>query len=78
MQTKFLPWSNINSANVSFEYRLNVGGPQLVYSCFPGFQHQGEIASVCTNDGTWYPNPAEIVCAIASNGNNTCVHMHSY
>ena len=53
-------------------------GPRLVYRCLPGLHPQGEMVSVCLSNGTWYPNPAEIACAIASNGNNTCVHMHPH
>jgi hypothetical protein len=44
---------------VSFEYSVTVDGSQLVYSFLPGLQ---KIASVCTRNGTWYPNPANITC----------------
>ena len=53
-----VPWTNISS-NISFMHRV---GPQLVYQCLPGLQPHGEMVSVCTSNGTWYPNPADIVC----------------
>ena len=61
-----IPWENVGS-NVSFEY--STSGPRLVCNYLPGVvSPQGEIVSICTGNGTWYPNPAEIVCTQANEG----------
>ena len=61
-------WENVGS-NVSFDYSSS--GPRLAIVCnnLPGLpvSPQGEIVSMCTGNGTWYPNPAEIVCTQANN-----------
>ena len=58
-----IPWENVGS-NVRFEY--SASGSRLVYNYLPGLP-QGEIVSICTGNGTWYPNPAEIVRTQANN-----------
>ena len=60
-----IPWARVNS-NIIFKY--DSSGPQLVYRCLPRLQPQEEIISVCTSNGTWYPNPADIVCTFANEG----------
>ena len=56
-----IPWIAVSSEfNVTFEY--GISGPRLVYNCLSGLPPTGEIVSVCTSNGSWYPNPAEIVC----------------
>ena len=50
-----IPWANMSLNNIiSFEY--DADGPRLVCN------NREDIASICTNNGSWYPNPAEIIC----------------
>ena len=58
------------SSNTSFEYRAD--GPQLVCN------NQEDIASIiCTSNGSWYPNPAEII-GQASASTECLKIMHCY
>ena len=56
-----IPWVNMSS-NISFEYRTD--GPQLVCN------NREDITSIilCTSNGSWYPNPAEIICTQFNEG----------
>ena len=57
-----IPWENVGS-NVTFEY--SISGTRLV---LPGLPLEGNIISVCTNNGSWCPNPADIVCTQPNQG----------
>lgn len=59
-----IPWENINS-NVTFEY--SISGTRLIYNHLSGLSSKEEIISVCTRNGSWYPNPAEIDLCTAPN-----------
>ena len=34
----------------------------IVFGCNPGFVPAGNMIAVCTSDGRWNPNPAEVRC----------------
>ena len=61
-----IPWENVGS-NVTFEYSIN--GTRLIYNHSSGSSPKGEIISVCTSNGSWYPNPAEVdLCTVKNQG----------
>ena len=35
---------------------------EVIYSCNPGFIPEGEMRSVCTENGSWVPDPNNVVC----------------
>ena len=45
-----IPWENVSS-NVTFAYSVNESSHYLAE-----LSPQGEIVSVCTSNGIWYPN----------------------
>ena len=55
-----IPWENVGS-NVTFEY--SISGTRFILSVL-----EGNILSVCINNGSWYPNPADIVCTQPNQG----------
>ena len=70
-----IPWENISS-NVTFEY--SISGPRLIYNHFSGLSPKGEIVSVCTSNGSWYPNPAEIDLCIVLNQGLSSTQIFTY
>ena len=43
-------------------YDSTLEGSQIVFQCSPGFAPLQEIMSVCMADGSWTPDPTELVC----------------
>ena len=37
-------------------------GSALLYQCNPGFGPLGEMTAVCAANGSWSPDPADVMC----------------
>ena len=49
--------------NVSIEgYSSGVEGSQIVYYCQPGLLPSDRLVANCRDDGSWSPNPDNLVC----------------
>ena len=49
--------------NVSVEgYNNGVGGSQITYYCQPGMLPSDRFVATCGDDGSWSPNPDNLVC----------------
>ena len=43
-------------------YTSTVEGSALLYQCNPGFGPVGEMTAVCAANGSWSPDPADVMC----------------
>ena len=56
--------------NVSIRtYQNTTEGAVIVFGCNPGFVPAGNVTAVCASNGSWTPDPAEVMC--------TCKSAHS-
>ena len=51
------------------------GTDAVFYQCNPGLLPEGELRAVCASNGSWYPDPMDLICR--ERGKLLCVHLCS-
>jgi len=52
------------------------GTDVVFYQCNPGLLPEGELRAVCASNGSWYPDPMDLICREL--GKQLCVHLHVF
>ena len=60
------PSSPVNGFVMAYDSTLE--GSQIVFQCSPGFVPSQQMMSVCATNGSWTPDPAELVCMLPLQG----------
>ena len=59
-------------------YDSTLEGSQIVFQCSLGFAPSLQMISVCDTDGSWTPDPAELVCRGMWLYHDDCLTSFSY
>ena len=59
-------------------YDSTLEGSQIVFQCSPGFAPSQQMMSVCSANGSWTADPAELVCRGTQPLYHDCLTSFSY
>ena len=54
----------INNSSISLINNTRTPGDEILYICRPGFVPQTTRRAVCQENGTWSPDPKELLCLV--------------